>query len=200
MDVIDLTGKTFGYLTVIKYVGITGHYKCKKYGTLKGYHTWECKCKCGVIKNIRSTKLRNNNTVSCGCKKKTNRPIWTLPEGQAAKNLLLHTYKESAKKKNLSFSLTKEEFINITSQNCYYCNAKPYKSMALRQKGTSNGRSLNGDYIYNGIDREDNSIGYELSNCLPCCWKCNELKSNSNKKDFINHLRKIIENIDAKHN
>lgn len=43
MDIVDLTGKIFGWLTVEKYVGKTGLYKCKKYGTQKGYHTWQCK-------------------------------------------------------------------------------------------------------------------------------------------------------------
>ena len=41
---IDLTGKTFGRLKVIKYLG-------KIKGTCSPY--WECKCCCGNIKVVR---------------------------------------------------------------------------------------------------------------------------------------------------
>lgn len=198
MDVIDLTGKKFGKLTVKKYVGKTGLYKCKKYGTEKGYHTWECLCECGKTVSVRSVKLRGGNTKSCGCKKKENKPKWTLPKGEAAKNLLYCQYKQSAKKRKLEFNLTKDNFIRITSLNCYYCNTKPNKSVAMRQKGNSKGRSLNGDYLYNGLDRVDNKVGYIEDNCVPCCWTCNELKKNRDQNEFIKHIRKIVENLHDK--
>lgn len=198
MDVVDLTDKKFGKLTAIKYIGKTGFYKCKKYGTQKGYHTWECKCECGNTTNVRSSKLRGGTTKSCGCLKKQVKPKWTLPKGEAAKNLLYSHYKNSADKRKLTFDINKVDFIELTSKNCYYCNAEPSKSVAMRQKGSSSGRSLNGDYLYNGLDRVDNNKGYTKENCVSCCWTCNELKKNRNQKDFIDHLRKIVSNINDK--
>lgn len=51
---IDLTGLTFGKLTVLKLVGI------------KDQHTlWECKCECGNIINVTSNHIKNQ--LSCGC-------------------------------------------------------------------------------------------------------------------------------------
>lgn len=54
----DLTGQQFGYLTVIKPIGTYGHTVL-----------WECKCKCGNIKQATSNNLLNGQTLSCGCLK-----------------------------------------------------------------------------------------------------------------------------------
>ena len=54
----DLTGQTFGYLTVIEPVGHKN--SCV---------LWRCKCKCGKYVDIRSTDLIHGYTTSCGCRK-----------------------------------------------------------------------------------------------------------------------------------
>lgn len=53
---IDLTGRTFGRLTVIRY----DHSKNGAY--------WLCKCECGKTKVIKGTSLTKGETTSCGCK------------------------------------------------------------------------------------------------------------------------------------
>ena len=53
---IDLTGKTFGRLTVDAYVG-----------SRKRHHFWRCKCSCGNDKEINGAVLRRGDTQSCGC-------------------------------------------------------------------------------------------------------------------------------------
>lgn len=60
--VIDLTGKTFGGLTVIK--------RGKDYirpsdGTARPQ--WICQCKCGNTTLVLGDKLRHGKTRSCGC-------------------------------------------------------------------------------------------------------------------------------------
>ena len=60
MRKIDLTGKTFQYLTVIK----AGADKpCKS----RNYTTWECQCKCGKIITVRTKTLMAGEQKSCGC-------------------------------------------------------------------------------------------------------------------------------------
>ena len=54
---IDLTGQTFGRLTVLKYHGIND----------KGIHMWLCRCECGNEKVVRGDALRYGQTRSCGC-------------------------------------------------------------------------------------------------------------------------------------
>ena len=56
---LDLTGKKFGKLTVIKEV------------ERKGYNRyWQCECDCGTVKNIRQSSLTSGNSKSCGCDRK----------------------------------------------------------------------------------------------------------------------------------
>lgn len=55
---IDLTGKYYGYLHVLRSV------KERKNGSV----VWECYCeKCGETKQISGALLRKNETTSCGC-------------------------------------------------------------------------------------------------------------------------------------
>ena len=53
----DLTGRKFGKLTAVKYIG-RGTHKAS---------LWECKCDCGKTLNVMSTSLLSGNTKSCGC-------------------------------------------------------------------------------------------------------------------------------------
>lgn len=57
LEIIDLVGKTFGRLTVIKMVE----------GRSKGKIQWECTCSCGKSCTIYGVYLRNGDTKSCGC-------------------------------------------------------------------------------------------------------------------------------------
>ena len=61
---IDLTGKTFGRLTVI---GVATNYpnKNKRNDTI-----WECQCECGKKTFVSGFALRNGHTKSCGCYRK----------------------------------------------------------------------------------------------------------------------------------
>jgi hypothetical protein len=54
---IDLTGRKFGRLTVIRRARENQH----------RHSTWVCRCKCGNVVTIRGTLLRNHITRSCGC-------------------------------------------------------------------------------------------------------------------------------------
>lgn len=61
--VIDLSGKRFGMLTVIKR-------GCDRYGkTGRKFITWDCVCDCGNIITVDGNNLRTGNTQSCGCEK-----------------------------------------------------------------------------------------------------------------------------------
>lgn len=53
---IDLTGKSFGRITVISIVKDSGP-----------RYRWNCVCKCGATKTILGRSLRDGYTKSCGC-------------------------------------------------------------------------------------------------------------------------------------
>lgn len=53
---IDLTGGTFGRLTVQH-----------RDGSLYGKPAWRCTCSCGSFTTVGAANLKNHTTVSCGC-------------------------------------------------------------------------------------------------------------------------------------
>jgi hypothetical protein len=71
--------------------------------------------------------------------------------------------------------------------DCYYCGVTP--SQVVRRN------DLNGEFVYNGIDRLDNSIGYTKANSVSCCWRCNRAKFNDDLKDFKEWVRCVYENL-----
>lgn len=84
------------------------------------------------------------------------------------------SYKESAKKRKLDWKLTKKEFKSFWNRDCFYCNS----------------------FIEGiGIDRKDNSLGYEIENCVPCCSICNTMKMDLTIDDFTNQIIKIWKNL-----
>jgi len=60
-----------------------------------------------------------------------------------------------------------------------------------RVKGNGKKIFKGGSYKYNGVDRFNNNKGYELDNCVPCCWKCNNAKNNMNISEFKEWIYRI---------
>ena len=57
MKRIDITGKKYGKLTVIKLHHIKNKRVCY----------WVCKCECGNYKIINGNSLKNGSIKACGC-------------------------------------------------------------------------------------------------------------------------------------
>lgn len=165
----DWTGHKFGLLTVIKFI----KYERKT----RPIYKWLCKCICGKEKELDINDLKKGSTNSCGCyRKKFQSDIKRKPDGIAAFNNLFYSYKSHcAKNRNYKFELTEEQFQILTKQNCYYCNKKPSQIK----------KSLLSFYVYNGIDRVDNSKGYIKNNVVACCKECNSKKSGITKEMII---------------
>jgi len=165
---IDLKGKRFGKLTVIE------RYGSGKHGGLY----WLCKCDCGNEKVIRGYSLRNNTIKSCGCLNG-----YKLNSGISNMRKTIINYKANAKKRGLEYNLTEEQFKNITQKDCFYCGAKP--------NNISKHKRHNGSYIYNGIDRVDNTKGYIIGNAVPCCKRCNQAKKDYTLREFQDWIKKV---------
>lgn len=175
---VDHIDKVFGKLTVVSFDDFRSS-KNKK----RRYTYWNCICECGGKISVPSNALLNGNTKSCGCLKNV------LEKGEASCNRLFSIYKESALIRKYEFCLTKEKFIEITQKNCYYCGTPP------KQKIFPAG--FNGEYIYNGIDRKVNEIGYTDQNCVPCCILCNRAKSTVSPSEFEEWLNTLVEHRNA---
>lgn len=105
-------------------------------------------------------------------------------------SILRWTYEHQAKKRGYIFELTKEQFKELTKQNCWYCGQEP----AQIKRGYGHAPK-DAYYLYNGIDRVDNEVGYTEANCIPCCGRCNRMKNVLHAEDFIIHIRKIARNL-----
>lgn len=172
---IDLTGQRFGRLLVIGYQ--PGIYTGEEVRRGK----WICRCDCGNEKLVLRTNLNdkrgNRATRSCGCQNAEALLRRTAPPGHSGFAKLYASYVASARGRKIDFSLSKPEFRALTSQNCHYCGIEP--SQISKSKASASA------YKYNGIDRVDNSVGYEWSNCVPCCSTCNYAKRNMSYNDFM---------------
>lgn len=98
-------------------------------------------------------------------------------------NRLYGQYKRSAKRRNLIFKLSKKHFKKLTSSPCHYCGALP--SGVCFEHNTNKNNQSRSAYVYNGIDRVNNSKGYTIDNCVSCCKVHNQWKKAMSYTDFV---------------
>jgi phage FluMu protein Com len=96
------------------------------------------------------------------------------------------SYISSANNRNLVFDLSLDLVKQTILSDCYYCGNKPSNSIKL---------SNDQFYLYNGIDRIDNTQGYTPENIRPCCVDCNYMKHINSEKDFLSRIIKIYNNL-----
>lgn len=177
----DVVGKRYGNFIINRISG-----KNKRYQLLV-----ECLCDCGNTKIIRLDHIKSGWVSSCGClKSKSARKRSKEKLGNkynASFNGLYTSYRKRAKKIDLEFKLSKEEFYNLNKQNCYYCGIEPLQ--VRREKGTWDTNI----FLYNGIDRLDNNYGYSLENCVPCCKTCNYAKHMMTLDEFFLWIKRVYE-------
>lgn len=181
-------GQVFGKLTLLKELPrIT-----KNKRTLRNFLF---KCECGRVTEVDSANLRSMITVSCSmiCGRFKNDTIIKHYYGK---------YKNGAKTRNLEFKLDLNDFIKITSNNCFYCGKEPIDIRYMYLKSImTNRKSGESKTAYlpklpkcfaNGVDRKNSKKGYIKSNCIACCGYCNKAKLDKSVKEFINHANRIV--------
>jgi 5-methylcytosine-specific restriction endonuclease McrA len=150
---------------------------------------WRCEClKCGTIVLVPTSKLKEGAAKSCGCQQ-GNPGARTAP-GQSGFNALYNNYLQGAKRRQLCFELTKEQFKKLTKLNCTYCGKKPTASCY----GSRGNVAEHGKYMYNGIDRLDSALGYTINNCVTACAECNLAKGTRSYKEFYDWITRIYNN------
>lgn len=165
---IDLTGKVFGKLIVVKLLDNKNNLQ------------WLCRCACGRETKVRTTYLKNEIIVSCGCSKLSHE-----------NDYLFSNYKRlvyDAENRGLECNISIEIFSRIVKSVCNYCGCQPSQPV-------SRGRKFRKDFqcFVNGIDRLNNQLGYITENVVPCCRSCNVAKSVKTEKQFIMWVRQVHE-------
>ncbi len=175
----DLTNKKFGTRTVIRRVD--------NQGVDNDRPAWLVRCNCGYESTVRADTLIEGKADRCySCSGKTNR----LGKGIAGLHELIDSYKRGAKDREYAWGLTDEEVVLITSSFCRFCGIEPAQKIWRRNKACTEESREWSVYIYNGIDRWDNKLGYTFDNCVPCCKRCNRAKDTMSGEEYIAHINK----------
>ena len=141
----------------------------------------KCKIEKELSEFYKDSRRKDQHTIYCNeCYKKIDNLKYKNTSTQRKeyqknyrKDNKFSSYKSNAKQRGYPFELSLEQFDNIIKQPCHYC----------------------GKEGLNGIDRKDNTQGYILDNCLPCCSRCNKVKSNYPYDDFINWIKKTYKHL-----
>lgn len=168
----DITGMRFGKLVVLSFNSINDK------GTYVG-SLWNCLCDCGNEVVSRSDTLLKGAKKSCGC-------LTKFAYGESSFNYLYDKYQRGASSRNLSFELSREVFKSLTKQDCHYCGEPPSTVCTTK--------NYHGEYIYNGVDRMDNSLGYTEENSVPCCPQCNYAKGTTPYDIFVSWIARFRPN------
>ena len=171
----NLEGKKFGRYTAIRRVPRGNRMD------------WECRCDCGNIGIVPTTTLLSGKSLSCGCYQREVARNRILPNFGSGKNKLFGAYKNKSKKRGHVFEIEKDVFLKLVEGNCHYCGKSP--SQELKSKKNSL------PFLYNGIDRLDNSIGYVLGNCVSCCKTCNYAKRGMSVEEFREWIARVAKQL-----
>lgn len=185
----NLIGKRFGTLIVVSKAASVA-YKDSKGRTPYTKSKWNCICDCGNTTVVMGSNLKGTTK---GCAECTRSGTNAKPD--TAFEDVWHRYIASAKNRGHVWELTKEQFRVLTQSPCYYTGRPPVQvglSAATARRIKEGKDPLPGGiYIYNGIDRKDNSKGYTLENCVPCCGKANQMKMSFGHDEFIALCKEI---------
>ena len=170
---IDLTGQTFGYLTVIKRDESNQSGKNAK---------WECLCVCGSTTITEGAKLRKGIAKSCGCKRGVLKISTMNTHGKT--NTRLYRIWHSMKSRCDYDFKGSERYRGRGIKVCSDWNDSFYK---FYDWAISNGYS---DFLT--IDRIDSNGNYEPSNCRWADKLTQDNNRRSNKTLEINGESRTI--------
>jgi hypothetical protein len=153
---VDLTGRKYGRLTVLSYVG--GSRACR----------WLCQCDCGVQKPINGGSIRSGKTISCGCARvgRVTHGMSRLTEYHIWKGMI----DRCSRKKNRSYSIYGGRGITVCQE---------WRSDFLSFFAHVGPRPTTG----HSIERVDVNGNYEPGNCV---WATREQQfSNMQKTIYV---------------
>lgn len=109
---IDLTGKTFGELTVLER-GIAPGKKTNAW--------WTCRCSCGSVITVDGNKLRSGKTKSCGCKRGEHISASKQSHGDSRRKNVSTLYKKWAAMKRRCLNPNEQNYSRYGGRGITVC-------------------------------------------------------------------------------
>lgn len=147
---IDLTGQTFGRLTVVRDAG----------SDRNGRSLWLCRCTCGGEKAVRVSALRRGQTSSCGC----------LESEARRTNRLTHGHARRGSAKAPEYRVWTGMITRCHNARCKAFDRYGARGIAVCARWRESFAAFLADMgprpsPRHSIDRIDNARGYEPGNC-----------------------------------
>lgn len=162
-------GKVYGKLTALKELAQRD---------AQGSVTYEFICECGKSYVRAGTPVKKGLSKDCGCGKLRYDEPWKFSA--------VRIYDQNYSDGDLSFV----EFLRLSQENCHYCNSPPSNCVKASKSVTENRKHLY-EWVYQGLDRVDNTKPHNLDNLVPCCKVCNKAKLKQPYDVFLKHIIKI---------
>lgn len=163
----DLIGKRFERLVVLK--------QTEDYVVPSGRHhpQWLCQCDCGNIVEVLGDSLKSGHTKSCGCLREDNLKTVAITHGDSYSKL----YGVYTSIIDRCYNPNNKRFKDYGGRGIIVCDEWKdsylnFKTWAI-SSGYKEGLS---------IDRKDNNLGYNPSNCR---WTTRIVQQNNMRRNHI---------------
>ena len=189
---LDLIGMRYSMLMVVEKL------PSKVYGDKSKYYKkrmWLCKCDCGNMTEANTGSLTCDKKKSCGCLTSTKsaensiKSRYKIVKQDAGYRSIYSSYKLNAKSRKFDFNIDFDYAVSIMKSDCHYCGIEPSNTYMKSYYNAT----------YNGIDRVDNTKGYEMDNIVSCCKMCNIAKNNNTEEYFLQWVKRLSEYQRLKH-
>ena len=160
----DLTGKQYGYLTVLEFAG-----------TKNRNAIWKCRCKCGKETIVDGCKIKSGRTKSCGCLISETTTLRSYKHGGTHTRL----YGIFSAMLNRCKNPNNNNFKDYGGRGIKVCQEWDDSSAfpLFREWAMAHGYN---DTL--SIDRIDNDKGYSPDNCR---WVTAKIQSNNKRNNVI---------------
>jgi hypothetical protein len=165
---IEMTGTSWGYLTVIEARGKVG-----------SQIAWLCRCECGAEVVYRGNYLRSGNATTCGCRIGRVQTRRDRGFGDIARSFW-SAICDNAKSRNIEVAITPEYAWRLFEDQQGKCALSGEVLILHPNKNRTA-----------SLDRINSSIGYEEGNLQWVHKRLNVMKMALPQKEFVEWCRKV---------
>ena len=172
---MDLTNEKYGHLTMVGRID-------------RGGGWWLAKCDCGNVTEVRAKYVRAGRVKTCGKCELGRRLMATggriRAKGEKAVSMLYNRYVRQEVERGSNPVLEYNVYAEKIKEKCVFCGRDPLQ----RKKGPR--------IPYHNLVNTSSSRVSTADDWVSCCNKCRRWMGQSNYIDFLEHVYKIVQNIE----